>query len=77
VLPVLCPELSYTELVIQEGGTASSEWWRMISPATSASERAAIAQALRTYCRLDTYAMYRVWRKLQEIVQADVGAAAA
>ena len=66
VLPVLCPELSYKELGIQEGATASNEWWRMIWPLTSAEEKRAIASALREYCKLDTYAMYAIWKTLRE-----------
>ena len=67
VLPVLCPELSYKELAIQEGATASNEWWRMIAPLRSAEEKREIAAALREYCKLDTYAMYAIWRKLGEV----------
>ena len=67
VLPVLCPELSYKELAIQEGATASNEWWRMIGPLTSDGEKRAIASALREYCKLDTYAMYAIWKTLGEV----------
>lgn len=70
VLPVLCPELSYEGLAIREGATASNEWWRMISPTTSAAQKQEIAQALRAYCTLDTYAMYAIWRVLDEVGSA-------
>ncbi len=69
VLPVLVPELSYKELAIQEGATASERWWKMVAVETSAGERAAIAAALREYCKLDTYAMYAIWRELVRQVQ--------
>jgi hypothetical protein len=28
-----------------------------------------IAQALRAYCGLDSYAMFAIWRKLQRVVE--------
>ena len=65
VLPVLVPELSYKDLAIQEGATASEQWWKMVAVETPTSERAAIAAALREYCKLDTFAMYAIWKKLQ------------
>jgi hypothetical protein len=65
VLPVLCPELSYEGLAIREGGTASEQWWEMVSGAGGAEKRREIPDALREYCKLDTYAMYAIWRELQ------------
>jgi hypothetical protein len=65
VMPVLVPELSYDGLAIKEGTMASEQWWTMTAAETAASERAAIADALRAYCKLDSYAMYAIWRKLQ------------
>jgi Domain of unknown function(DUF2779) len=67
VLPVLCPELSYQGLAIKEGATASNEWWRMIWPVASQVEKKEIAKALREYCALDSYAMYAIWRALQQV----------
>ncbi|AGK57023.1 hypothetical protein HYPDE_26713 [Hyphomicrobium denitrificans 1NES1] len=67
VLPVLVPELSYKDLAIQEGGTASKEWWRMVAAETPPAERQAIAAALKTYCARDTYAMVAIWQKLHEL----------
>jgi hypothetical protein len=70
VLPVLVPkrELSYDELEIKEGATASEQWWKMTADGTPAGERERIAQALRMYCGLDSYAMYAIWKKLQLVV---------
>jgi hypothetical protein len=68
VLPVLCPELSYDDLAIKDGASASNEWWRMISGTTSPAEKRAIADALRAYCDRDSYAMYAIWKKLWEEV---------
>src|SRR5262249_1832600 len=65
VLPVLCPELSYEGLAIREGATASEQWWEMVSGAGAPEKRREIADALRAYCKLDTFAMYAIWRVLQ------------
>jgi hypothetical protein len=64
VLPVLCPELSYEGFAIKEGATASEQWWEMVSDG-SAHKRREIADALREYCKLDTYAMHAIWRFLR------------
>jgi hypothetical protein len=69
VLPVLMPELSYDGLMIKEGTMASEQWWTMTAAETKASERAAIADALRCYCKLDTYAMYAIWKALRRGVR--------
>jgi hypothetical protein len=70
VLPVLTQELSYDGLEIKEGTAASEQWWAMTAGDKAASERDAIAEALRTYCKLDTYAMYAIWKKLQKVAIA-------
>jgi hypothetical protein len=67
VLPVLVPELSYDGLMIKEGTAASEQWWAMTAAGTEAAERAIIADALRTYCKLDTYAMYAIWKTLKQV----------
>ncbi len=56
VLPVLCPELSYKDLDIQEGGSASFGWITMIE-SNDEAERQKLADDLLAYCRLDTLAM--------------------
>ena len=71
VMPVLAPKLSYGGLVIKDGTTASEQWWTMTAVETKASERAAIADALRAYCKLDSFAMYVIWRKLHQIASGE------
>ena len=61
VLPVLAPELSYKTLGIQEGGTASQKWNEMTTGNISKAEKDLIANNLREYCALDTYAMYAIY----------------
>jgi hypothetical protein len=75
VLPVLVPELSYDGLKIKDGTTASEQWWTMTAAETISSERAAVADALRSYCKLDTYAMYAIWKTLRRGVRHPVGSA--
>jgi len=67
VLPVLVPELSYSDLDIKEGGTASAEYLRMINQATSSEDSAHIRRSLLEYCKLDTLAMVRIWDALERI----------
>lgn len=65
VLPVLCPELSYKELEIGEGTKAMLAWYEMVHENLTAEEKEQIRQNLLTYCKLDTWAMVEIWRKLK------------
>ena len=67
VLPVLVPELSYQDLEIKEGGTASQKWNQAVTFA-SQSEKEKIVADLKAYCRLDTYAMYAIWKHLYQLI---------
>jgi hypothetical protein len=69
VLPVMVPELSYDGLDIRDGTMASEQWWAMTAADTPAAQRADIAEALRAYCKLDSYAMSAIWRTLQKYVK--------
>ena len=68
VLPVLVPELSYKDLHIQEGGTASQSWDKIALGSASKAEKEQIAKDLLAYCELDTYAMYAIWRELYKLL---------
>jgi hypothetical protein len=46
----------------------------MVAPDTSDRERASIAAALREYCKLDTYAMYAIWKKLHKLSTLELAA---
>jgi hypothetical protein len=59
VLPTLIPELSYDDLDIHEGGGASWSWIQMIE-SDDAETRQAMAEALREYCKRDTWAMVKL-----------------
>lgn len=64
VLPVLLPHLSYQELEVQEGMTASLLWYK--SFAMTEKEREQIFQNLLAYCKLDTLAMVEIFRLLRQ-----------
>jgi hypothetical protein len=64
VLPALVPHLSYKNMHIKEGGTASDTWNRIVSGEYSEEDNAIEIQALRDYCELDTLAMVEIWRVL-------------
>lgn len=64
ILPVLAPDLSYKVLNIQEGATASNTWNLIVSGGYSKGEAEEKTRNLLTYCSLDTYAMYRIWKYL-------------
>ncbi len=69
VLPVLVPELSYKDLEIGEGATAMLKWNEMVFGDLSDDEREGIKVNLLTYCKLDTWAMVEIWRKLRDTVK--------
>jgi hypothetical protein len=68
VLPVLCPELSYKELDIQEGGSAQRLWMEAVLDNKRAGEKDKILDNLLAYCTLDTLAMVEIYNKLTESV---------
>ena len=68
VLPVLCPQLSYKELGIQEGGSAQRLWMEAVLDGKRASEKEKILTDLVEYCGLDTMAMVEIWRVLRSEV---------
>ncbi len=67
VLPVLVPELSYKKLQIQEGGSASQKWNEIVTFASEQEKEKVIAD-LKEYCKLDTYAMYAIWKHLYQLI---------
>jgi hypothetical protein len=65
VLPVVCPELSYKELDVQDGASAMDAWEKMVSAQGEESDQ--IASALLGYCKLDTFAMVKIYRFLKQL----------
>lgn len=68
VLPVLCPELSYNELEINNGQLAFVQYLKMLEPQTSKDEKQKIKNNLEVYCALDTFAMYGLFKKISELL---------
>ena len=63
VLPAAVPELSYEALEgVQDGGTAMEAFTEAIHPDTGAERKSEIESQLLAYCRLDTFAMVRLWQ---------------
>ena len=63
VLPVIAPDLSYADLDgVHDGGEAQEKFLLAIDPQTEARQRDTIREQLLAYCRLDTYAMVRLWQ---------------
>ena len=67
VLPVLCPELSYKTLGIQEGASAQRLWMEAILDGTRDGEKDQILNDLIEYCKLDTLAMVEIYNKLRKL----------
>jgi hypothetical protein len=70
VLPVLAPELSYSNLGIHDGAIASLTWSRIIAGEINEQECARLRGDLRDYCALDSYGMYAIWRALTNLVKS-------
>lgn len=66
ILPLLCPELSYGQLSIQDGAAALSMWMKSVRESTDEKEK--IRRDLLDYCKLDTYAMVRIYQEIQSIL---------
>jgi len=64
VLPALLPEMSYENLVIQEGNQASFAYLRMIDPSTPPETKRTIRNNLLKYCGHDTLAMVKIRAEL-------------
>lgn len=63
VLPAVVPELRYDALDgVQDGGMAMDAFLEGIHPDTSPERKTQIEQQLLAYCKLDTYAMVRLWQ---------------
>ena len=64
VLPALLPELSYGDLDIQEGASASRLWKDVTLVNPEATEREKVYADLVAYCTRDTWAMVAIHKEL-------------
>jgi hypothetical protein len=63
VLPAVVPALRYDALDgVQDGGMAMDGFMEAIHPETPIDRKNQIEQQLLAYCKLDTYAMVRLWQ---------------
>ena len=67
VLPVLVPALTYADLGIQEGATASATWNEIATGSFNAAIFDQKCRDLLSYCALDTEAMVEIWLVLKSV----------
>ena len=67
ILPILCPNLSYEHLAVQDGGQAMEQWFTLVEE-EDAQKRSAIASDLLAYCKLDTFAMLELYQAIKRLV---------
>lgn len=72
VLPILVPELSYKTLGIQKGVDAVERWEYLMTKPCSAEEKAEIIQHLLAYCKMDTWAMVKIFEHLKSILSTTI-----
>ena len=66
VLPALVPELSYNDLEIKEGGTASNIFLSMVN-GTFEGDAEETRRQLLEYCEMDTFAMVKILDTLRQV----------
>jgi len=69
ILPVLCPELSYENLAIREGGEASASWPILTSDKTTAEEKERLEKNMLAYCKRDTEAMVGIMERVNKDIK--------
>lgn len=66
VLPALIPELSYSDLIISNGGDASATFYNLRNEVDKKKINET-REALLEYCGLDTLAMVKILEKIKEV----------
>lgn len=67
VLPVLVPELSYSDLDVQEGTAAMDVWERLVIKNEFQDTVEETRSNLLEYCKLDTLAMVEIYKNLSSL----------
>lgn len=65
VLPVLCPDLGYRNLMIPDGEAAMLTWYWLHNGTIPEEERQNTIEAMKAYCKMDTFGMVAIWDKLR------------
>jgi len=73
VLPILCPQLSYAGLAVQNGQKAIEHWYAAAVEGLDESETQRVQADLLAYCKLDTLAMVEIFRSLQKLWERKKG----
>jgi predicted RecB family nuclease len=72
VLPALVPGLSYADLPINEGETATLQLMRLLFEETlKGEERAKLRRALLAYCERDSWAMVKLLERIRGLVGSE------
>jgi predicted RecB family nuclease len=69
VIPALLPAMSYDDLAIAEGETASAELARLLFEPMAAEQRATLRTRLLAYCERDTAVMVALLAALRELAE--------
>ena len=69
VLPVLCPNISYSDLDVNNGTMALDTWGRMVLDPNFNEDIEATRKNLLDYCELDTLAMVKIYEVLKETIK--------
>jgi len=74
VLPAWCPDLSYADLEIADGQTASVRYLRLLRGEMRGAEAETVRAELTRYCGLDTLAMVRLLEEMVRLSRGEAGA---
>jgi hypothetical protein len=66
VLPVVVPDLTYEGMDVASGTDAMEAWIRLITMPNGA-EKDQLREAMLEYCKLDTYAMVRIFEEMERV----------
>lgn len=66
VLPVIAPDLTYKGMDVASGTDAMEAWIRLINM-SECPEKAELREAMLEYCKLDTYAMVRIFEEMERV----------
>lgn len=69
VLPVLAPHLSYKSFEVQSGTDAIEAYRQITEGEITGDARRKKEKEMLEYCKLDTYAMYLIWRYFYNLVK--------
>jgi len=68
ILPVMCPDLSYADLEVSNGAEAVVEYENLIFGNIAPDVKESKFDALLAYCKLDTWAMVRIFQELERMI---------